>query len=110
MKIIVTIAAPDGESRFKERETTFAERSFAPPAAPFALSEPEPAKALTFVSLPAGWDDVGIAGTVRVTTSDGAARDIGPGDVWRMEDTRGKGHHTCVVGDAPYLAAIVQHE
>lgn len=120
-RLIVTTADAAGESRFEERELTFAERNFAPPAAPIALSEPEPSTALTFVSLPIGWDDVahpsprrqtlvGIAGTVRVTTSDGAARDIGPGCIWRMEDTHGSGHHTRVVGDAPYLAAIVQHE
>jgi len=121
MKVIVTVVDAAGESRFEEDEVTFVERSFAPPAGPFALSDPEPSVALTFVSLPAGWDDVvhpsprrqtllGIAGTVRVTTTDGVARDIGPGTVWRMEDTSGKGHHTRVIGDVPYLAAIVQHE
>lgn len=121
IRVIVTTADAAGESRFEERELTFSERDFAPPAAAIALSEPEPSAALTFVSLPIGWDDVehpspcrqtliGIAGTIRVTTSDGAARDIGPGCIWRMEDTHGSGHHTCVVSDEPYLAAIVQHE
>ena len=121
MRVIVSTADATGESRFEERELTFADRDFAPPAAPIALSEPEPSTALTFVSLPIGWDDVahpsprcqtliGISGTVRVTTSDGAAHDIGPGCIWRMEDTHGSGHHTRVVSDQPYLAAIVQHE
>ena len=121
MKLIVTTVDERGESHFEERELEFAKRSFAPPAAPFDLSEPEHAEALTFVALPAGWDDVvhpsprcqtliGMNGMVCVTTSDGQKREIGLGDVWRMEDTWGKGHHTRVVGDVPYLAAIVQHE
>lgn len=121
MKIVVTRSNEAGESYFEERGVSFSDKSFAPPAAPIAVSDPEPSTALLFVSLPAGWDDVthpsprcqtlvGISGAVRVTTSDGTAMDIGPGTVWRMEDVHGKGHHTRVIGDVAYLAAIVQHE
>ena len=51
-----------------------------------------------------------LAGSIRVTASDGEFRDIGPGDVWHMEDKRGKGHHTRVTSDEDFLSFIVQLE
>lgn len=108
-----------GESRWRNVEVPLEARVFAPPAGPLLLSEAEPASAMVFLSLHAGWDEpvhpspkrqtlVCLAGTVRVTASDGEARDIGPGDVWRMEDCTGKGHHTRVVGERDFQAVIVQ--
>lgn len=121
MKIVVTRSNDAGESLFEERDVTFSDKSFAPPAGPLAVSDPEPSTALMFVSLPAGWDDVthpsprcqtlvAISGAVRVTTRDGTEREMGPGAVWRMEDVHGKSHHTRVISEVPFLAAIVQHE
>ena len=108
-----------GESRWRTVDVALEERSFAPPAKAIFVSDAEPARALLFLRLRAGWDEpihptpkrqtlICLAGAVLVTASDGEAREIGPGDVWRMEDRTGKGHHTCVVGEADFEAVIVQ--
>ena len=45
---------------------------------------------------------------MRVTASDGEAREIGPGSIWRMDDTTGNGHHTAVISAEDFEAAVVQ--
>lgn len=108
-----------GESHWETVEVTLSERVFAPPAQNIHLSDPEPCARVVFLRLPAGWDEpihptparqrlVCLAGAVRVTASDGEAREIGPGDVWQMQDTWGKGHHTRVISDADFEAMVVQ--
>ncbi|MBT8456419.1 MAG: cupin domain-containing protein [Rhodobacteraceae bacterium] len=110
-----------GESHWRTVEVTLEERTFAPPAKAIFTSDGEPAKAVLFLSLAPGWNEpihptpkrqfyVCLSGRVRVTASDGEAREIGPGDVWRMEDTHGSGHHTEVLGDAPATAVMVQFD
>jgi hypothetical protein len=37
-------------------------------------------------------------------------RDIGPGDVWHMEDKHGKGHHTMVTSKEDFQSMIIQYE
>lgn len=114
-------AAPSGDSVWSDRTVTLTERSFAPPAQAIEVSDPEPATRVMFLRLRAGWDEpvhpspirqklVVLAGTVRVTASDGAARDLGPGAVWHMEDKAGRGHHTRVIGDADFEALVIQLE
>ena len=108
-----------GESRWKEVEVVLEERVFAPPAQGIHVSGAIPAKAMMFLRLHAGWNEpahptpvrqtlICMSGSVVVTASDGDAREIGPGDIWRMEDLSGKGHHTRVVGDTDFDAVIVQ--
>ncbi len=108
-----------GESHWTRAQVTLQERVFAPPAANIEVSTPEPATRLMFLRLHAGWNEpihptpirqklICLSGKVRVTASDGDAQDIGPGDVWHMEDLTGKGHHTQVIGDQDFEAVIVQ--
>ena len=110
-----------GESRWQDVAVTLEERSFAPPAKSIEISQPETATRTMFLRLKAGWDEpihptpvaqrlICLSGTVRVTSSDGEARDIGPGDVWHMEDKHGKGHHTMVTSDVDFEAVIIQFE
>ena len=110
-----------GESRWREVNVELKEQTFAPPALGILVSAAEATKALLFLRLPAGWSEpihptpknqtlICLAGAVRVTASDGDARDIRKGDVWRMEDKTGKGHHTAVIDDDDFEAAIVQFE
>lgn len=114
-------AAEDGESHWRTVEVPLEERTFAPPARAIFISEGEPAVATVFLRLDAGWDEpihptpkrqtlFCLGGAVRVTASDGEARVIGKGDVWRMEDTHGKGHHTAVISDHAFEAALVQFD
>jgi hypothetical protein len=110
-----------GESRWRDVEIALEERTFAPPAQGIHVSEPEPAKNMMFLRLHTGWSEpihptpkkqtlICLAGAVRVTASDGEVREIRPGDLWRMEDLSGKGHHTCVISDGDFDAAIVQYD
>ncbi|UWQ16227.1 cupin [Jannaschia sp. M317] len=109
-----------GESHWTDIDVPLEQRSFAPPAQAIEISDPVPATQMLFLRLRAGWDEpahptplaqklICLRGQLRVTASDGAARVIGPGDVWHMEDTHGKGHHTAVMGDEDFLSVIVQH-
>ena len=119
MKVNDLVCDAAGESHWQTTEITLSERSFAPPAEAIAVSDTAPASGMLFLRLVAGWDEpvhptprvqtlICLRGTVVVTASDGEARAIGPGDVWRMADTHGKGHHTRVVGDADFECVIVQ--
>ncbi|WP_323771026.1 cupin [Antarctobacter sp.] len=110
-----------GDSHWRAVDVALTETEFAPPARSILVSEGEAAKATVFLRLEAGWNEpihptpkrqtlIPLAGCIRVTASDGEARDFGPGDVWRMEDTRGKGHHTCVISDEDFDCVIVQFD
>lgn len=110
-----------GESHWRDVDVALHERSFAPPARNILISEAEPARAMVFLSLEAGWNEpmhpspirqtlICVAGAVRVTASDGEIREIGRGDIWRMEDLGGKGHHTQVISDEDFEAVIVQFD
>lgn len=112
-------ADSEGESHWDLVEVALEERSFAPPAKAIEISDPEATKQLIFLRLAPGWNEpahptpvaqklVCLSGIVRVTASDGQYRDIGPGHVWHMEDTHGKGHHTKVIGSEEFRAVIVQ--
>lgn len=120
MKFLKLYSDADGESHWQDVEVELEERTFAPPAKAIEVSVPEDAKQLMFLRLKAGWNEpvhptpvvqklICLAGGVRVTASDGEQRDIGPGDVWHMGDTHGKGHHTLVTSDEDFLSVIVQH-
>ena len=120
MKFHRLYAGPDGESHWREEQVELQVREFAPPAQSIAISALDPASASLFLRLKAGWDEpvhtspipqtlICTKGAVRVTASDGSFRDIGPGDIWRMEDTFGKGHHTQVVSPEDFECVIVQH-
>ena len=121
MKFYKLTSDADGESHWEDVEVALEEKTFAPPAKAIEISTPEAVRNFMFLRLRAGWDEpihptpvaqklVCLAGTVRVTASDGAFRDIGPGDVWHMEDKQGKGHHTVVTSDEDFLSVIVQYE
>ena len=113
-------ADDDGESHWADVEVPLTPVEFAPPAGDIHISDPEPSTACVFLRLPAGWNEpahpspraqllIVRSGIVDVTASDGEKRRIGPGDVWRMDDTYGRGHHTIVVGEESFDAVVVQY-
>ena len=121
MKFLRLFSDDDGESHWEDVEVTLDERSFAPPAQNIEVSDPEPVKQTMFLRLRSGWNEpihptpvaqklICLSGTVRVTASDGDFRDIGPGDVWHMEDRHGKGHHTKVISKENFESVIIQYE
>jgi quercetin dioxygenase-like cupin family protein len=121
MKFQKLFSGGDGESHWNDVEVTVETRTFAPPAQDIEISEPEPVKQMMFLKLRSGWNEpihptpvaqklICLAGSVRVTVSDGEFRDIGPGDVWHMEDKHGKGHHTVVTSVEDFDCVIIQYE
>ena len=121
MKFRKLYSDENGESRWTDVDVVLEERSFAPPAKDIEVSEPEPVKQMMFLRLRSGWNEpihptpvaqklICLRGSVRVTASDGTIRDIGSGDVWHMQDTHGKGHHTSVTSREDFEAVIVQYE
>ncbi len=121
MRFHKLFADESGESHWADVDVALEERSFAPPAQSIQISAPEPVTRFMFLRLKAGWDEpvhptpvrqklACLAGAIRVTASDGEARDIEQGDVWHMEDLSGKGHHTRVISDEDFEAVIVQYD
>ncbi len=119
MRYVRLFADTAGESHWQDVDIDLEERVFAPPAAGIEVSDPVPATQTFFLRLKAGWNEpahptpkaqrlICLGGTVRVTASDGDTRDIGPGDVWEMSDTHGKGHHTAVISDVDFTCVMVQ--
>ena len=121
MKFHKLYCDPQGESHWADIEVELKEQTFAPPAKAIEISTPELVKQFMFVRCKSGWDEpvhpspvtqklICLSGTMRATASDGEYRDIGPGDVWHMEDTHGKGHHSVVTSDEDFISVIVQYE
>ena len=113
------VADSSGGSRFESITVGVTPQQFAPPALPFSVSPLEPASHCGFLHLPVGW--VGethpspirmwifvLQGRMRFEASDGESRDIVPGSGVLLEDTRGFGHNSRVLGDEPATLAAVR--
>lgn len=108
----------DGESHFSDEEMELRPANFAPPAPPLNLSAFIPTKQMAFLVTPAGWFGdwhpaphrqffVRLAGEVEIRVSDGEVRRFGPGSIYLLEDTKGKGHTSRAIG-GDSTAAVVQ--
>lgn len=118
MKYVRIYNDADGASHFEDLELALAPIEYAPPAAPFDVSDPFPASRAVIFSLPAGWFGewhptprrqlyFALAGQLEVTVSDGEVRVFLPGDIAIVEDEAGKGHATRPVGDGAATGAFV---
>jgi hypothetical protein len=109
----------DGVSHFADAEFALAEKSYAPPAPPFSVSQTEAANGVAVTELPPGW--VGdwhptpklqwwfqLAGEIEVEAGDGEKRRFTSGSIVRVEDTTGRGHVTRVLG-AHHVRAVYVH-
>lgn len=109
-----------GESHFEDLDISLAPVDFAPPAAPLNIAQFLPTTQSLWVGAPAGWAGetphpsprrqifVALHSGFEVTTSDGAIRCLGPGGVYLLDDTWGKGHSTRVIGhDEALIFAVV---
>lgn len=110
-----------GESHFDDVEIELNSTEYAPPAPPLELSAFTPATQFAFMRTPSGWSSDWHPSTARnmffvltgeweVTASDGETRRFTAGSVLLVEDTKGKGHTSRVVGDTDSVAAVVQLE
>ena len=121
MKYLHLTEDEHGVSIFSDVEIDFDTSDFAPPAPPMGMSLSEDCERFLFLTLPAGWSGdkhpsprrqvaFCLSGRMRVTAGNGEVREIGPGGIWRMEDTTGSGHHSEVLGEESAHLAVVQLE
>ncbi len=108
-----------GESHMEQREMGLASTDFAPPAPPMEVSVTQPAEGWRFLHLPPRW--VGdwhptprriwifcLGGEMEFQASDGAVHRVKPGSTMLLEDTKGRGHRSRVLGDGTALLVAVQ--
>jgi quercetin dioxygenase-like cupin family protein len=107
------------ESHFRDDQADFTQVDFAPPAPPVGLSEFMDVSKMVFFQLPSGWFGdwhpapkkqffCCLKGRLEITAGDGERRMFNPGDVFLLEDVRGRGHVTRVIGNEEFVAAVVQ--
>jgi hypothetical protein len=118
--VLRLFADADGESRFGLSEWPMAEQYFAPPAAPFSVSEVQTADRLVVIELPVDWGGdephptparhvlVCLSGQFKIETSDGDCRSFQAGDILFMEDVSGKGHRTWVTSTVSVRAIMIR--
>jgi hypothetical protein len=116
--IVRIIPDANGGSRFEDAVDALVPTDFAPPAPSVGASAPRPATATRFIGAQAGWDSpphpapriqwvITLRGTVEVQTTDGVARQFGPGAAVHLEDTTGAGHSTRVLPGDDWLAFVI---
>jgi Cupin domain len=119
MKYVRVYADQNGDSHFEDAEVTLSPIDFAPPAPPIDVSPPMQATAVAFLGFPPGYDGPPhptprrqfvfvLTGEGEAATSDGEVRHVGPGSIWLLEDTWGKGHTIRNMSNTYNLAAVVQ--
>lgn len=119
MRYTILLEDADGVSFFEDREADLTIVDFVPPAASVQISSQIAAKGLTFLLLPANWTGIQhcsphrqiaaiLSGTFRVEAGTGEVRNFVAGDLFWMEDTRGKGHVSAAVDGLPVTMVITQ--
>ena len=104
MKITRLWVDADGETHFQDVEVEYAQNTEIG-----RLSEMIPVKGLIFREVQPSYDldwhnaprkqyIVNLDAAVEITVSDGESRVLGPGEVFLVEDTTGKGHLSRAVG------------
>ncbi len=113
-------ADDSGESRFANVTTPLQLKEFAPPAAPFHVTELQPAQGYVVIDLAVGWGGTEphpaparhmvfiLSGSLRVTASTGETRSFAAGEGVLLEDTSGKGHITEVILATPARAVMIR--
>ena len=110
-----------GESYFDDIELPMKLLDDSPPAKPHFFTDPQCAKAWVSVRCPPDWDGglhptprrqivICTAGSLRVTSSLGKARELTPGVAVLLEDTSGKGHISRVTSSIQFEALVIRLE
>lgn len=108
-----------GESHFEDLEVKLKEIEFAPPAPSIFTSEFNSSSKYGFISVMPGWESewhpaptrqyiLYLKGTIEAQVSDGEIRQFGPGSITLIEDTRGKGHKSKVIGNDQVVCVVIQ--
>lgn len=108
-----------GESHFDDIEIELLATDYVSSAPSIELSNPTQASHVRFMRARAGWRSDWHTSSVRalflvltgdweVSASDGESRRLGVGSALLVEDVRGKGHGSRVVGAESSLAAMIE--
>ena len=108
----------DGCSHFETLKIELKTSDYAPPANPLNTSSIESANAMVFLELPVGWLGdwhptpvrqwlILMTGECEFEAGDGERSRRKAGKVVMLDDTKGKGHRTRVIGDFPVRIAAV---
>lgn len=119
MRYVRLYAAADGESHFEECELVFKSVDFAPPAPPLDISVLGQGEQCSILRAKPGWKGdwhpapfrqlhFYLLGEVEAQVSDGEKRRLRAGEFALVEDTRGKGHRSHVVGNEDVVIAVVR--
>ncbi len=118
MRYIRVWADERGESHMETAEMGFnPAMAYAAGIPAIDVSVEHPALNVHFLRLAPGWEGdwhpaprrqfmLMVSGFVESETCDGASGRLGPGDVALLEDTTGRGHRTCVIGDEPVVMMV----
>jgi hypothetical protein len=113
VKYARTFATSDGESHFEDVEVPPELVQVVPGRPAFETSTPFSTRDTILMHVGADWDGswhptpkrwfmVTLAGEIEITTSDSETRSFGPGCIWLLDDTTGKGHNTRVLGGSDW--------
>lgn len=105
-------------SYFADSVIPFDIKAFAPPSGPIGVSQVFGGKSVVFTTADKTWATnwhptprrqyvVMLAGTVTIEVETGAKRQFSTGDVFLLEDTRGRGHDARVISDEPAVFFMV---
>jgi len=108
----------DGCSHFETLNIELKTNDYAPPATPLKTSKRDLAKAMVFLELPTGWFGdwhptpvsqwlILMSGECEFEAGDGERCRRKAGQAVMLGDTKGKGHRTRVIGEAPVRMAAV---
>ena len=119
MKYTRLYSDDNGDSHFEDVELEFQSVDFAPPAPPLDISTFGEVEDCSILRAAPGW--VGdwhpapfrqlhfyLSGEVEAEVSDGDKRRIQAGEFALVEDTKGKGHISRVVGNGDVVIAVVK--
>lgn len=118
MQIAEIYADEAGDTHLREVPVSLALRDFAPPSAPMGVSAEAQLTSGVFLELPPGWDPkyhatprrqwvTTLRGHLRITATDGIAKDFRPGDVFYLNDENSKGHQSLVQGQETVALLLV---
>jgi hypothetical protein len=119
MKFTRLYSDDDGDSHFEDLKLEFGTVDFAPPAPPLNVSFIGEAGQCFILMAPSGWKGYWhpapsrqlhfyLSGEIEAQVSDGEKRRIRAGEIALVEDTKGKGHRSRVVGDGSVIIAVVK--
>src|SRR5581483_4606580 len=108
MKYVRTIATPEGGSRFEDVDVPTTARQVVPGRPAFASSATIATAGAALIHIETGlngdwhpssrrWFVFTLMGEIEAMTTDGEVRRFGPGSIWLIEDTIGRGHNTRVL-------------